>query len=169
MLRAIAPIVSCALMVAVVACSKRDPVADDANNTAAIPVSSDAANTATNAPDPTGAPPERPSVTTQTSDPTQIIPASLHGRWGLTPMDCTSTKGDAKGLLIVSATDLKFYESRAVPTQTAQSGADSITGDFNYTGEGQTWTKFESLKAKGDQLVRTESNPTASFTYARCK
>ena len=169
MLRAIAPIVSCALMVAVVACSKRDPVADDANNTAAIPVSSDAENTATNAPDPTGAPPERPSVTTQTSDPTQLIPAGLHGRWGLTPMDCTSTKGDAKGLLIVSATDLKFYESRAVPTQTAQSGADSITGDFNYTGEGQTWTKLESLKAKGDQLVRTESNPTASFTYARCK
>ena len=84
-------------------------------------------------------------------------------------MDCTSTKGDAKGLLVVSASDLKFYESRAVPTQTAQSGTDSISGDFNYTGEGQTWTKFESLKARGDMLVRTESNPTASFTYARCK
>ena len=169
MLRAIAPIVSCALMVAVVACGKRDPVANDANNTSAIPVSSDAANAATNAPDATGAPPEKADGVTQTSDPSQLIPASLQGRWGLTPMDCTSTKGDAKGLLIVSATDLKFYESRAVPTQTAQSGTDSITGDFNYTGEGQTWTKFESLKVKGDELVRTESNPTASFTYARCK
>jgi hypothetical protein len=169
MLRAIAPIVSCALMVAVVACSKRDPVADDANNTSALPVSSDAANTAQNAADPTGAPREKSSGTTEASDPSRMIPASLQGRWGLTPMDCTSTKGDAKGLLIVSPTDLKFYESRAVPTKTAQSGTDSITGDFNYTGEGQTWTKFESLKAKGDELVRTESNPTASFTYARCK
>lgn len=169
MLRAIAPLVSCALMVVVVACSKRDPVADDANATSALPVSSDAANAATNAADPSGAPPQKPSGATQTSDPSQLIPVSLQGRWGLTPMDCTSTKGDAKGLLIISATDLKFYESRAVPTETAQSGPDSITGDFNYTGEGQTWTKFESLKAKGDQLVRTESNPTASFTYARCK
>ena len=169
MLRAIAPIVSCAVMVAVVACSQRDPVANDANNTAAIPVSSDAASAATNAPDPTGAPPEKAQGATQTSDPSRLIPASLQGRWGLTPMDCTSTKGDAKGLLVVSASDLKFYESRAVPTQTAQSGTDSISGDFNYTGEGQTWTKFESLKARGDMLVRTESNPTASFTYARCK
>ena len=169
MLRAIAPIVSCAMMVAVVACSQRDPVANDADNTAAIPVSSEAANAATNAADPSGAPPEKAGGATQASDPSQLIPTSLHGRWGLTPMDCTSTKGDAKGLLIVSANDLKFYESRAVPTQTAQSGTDSISGDFNYSGEGQTWTKFESLKAKGDMLVRTESNPTASFTYARCK
>ena len=46
MLRAIAPIVSCALMIAVVACSKHDPVADDANNTAALPVSNDVANSA---------------------------------------------------------------------------------------------------------------------------
>jgi len=169
MLRAIAPIVSCALMVAVVACSRRDPVADDANNTAALPVSTEAANKATNAADPTGAPPEKPTGATQASDPSRLIPASLQGRWGLTPMDCTSSGGDAKGLLIVSADNLKFYESRAVPTQTAHSGTDSITGDFNYTGEGQTWTKFESLRVRGDELVRTESNPTASFTYARCK
>ena len=169
MLRAIAPIVSCAMMIVVVACSQRDPVADDANNTAALPVSNDIANAASNAADPSGAPPEKAGGATQASDPSRLIPASLQGRWGLTPMDCTSTKGDAKGLLIVSANDLKFYESRAVPTQTAQSGTNSIAGDFNYNGEGQTWTKFQSLKASGDQLVRTESNPTASFTYARCK
>jgi hypothetical protein len=169
MFRAIAPVVACAMMVTIVACGRRDPVANDTNNRAPLPVSSDAAIAAGNAADATGAPPENASGTTQVSDPSQIIPASLRGRWGLTPMDCTSTKGDAKGLLIVSATDLKFYESRAVPTRTAQSGTDSITGDFNYTGEGQTWTKFESLKTRSDELIRTESNPTASFTYARCK
>ena len=45
------------------------------------------------------------------NDTATAIPASLHGRWGLTPADCTSTRGDAKGLLIVSADGLKFYES----------------------------------------------------------
>ena len=84
-------------------------------------------------------------------------------------MDCTSTRGDAKGLLTVGPTELKFYESRAVPGPDTQTGKDSITGNFAFTGEGQTWTKFEALELKGRELVRTESNPVASFTYARCK
>ena len=83
-------------------------------------------------------------------------------------MDCTSTRGDAKGLLIIGPSEVRFYESRAVP-ENAQSGTDSISGDFSFTGEGQTWTKFEALELKGAELVRTESNPMASFTYARCK
>jgi len=84
-------------------------------------------------------------------------------------MDCTSTRGDAKGLLMIGPADLKFYESRAVPEPDTQTGKDSITGNFAFTGEGQTWTKFEALELKGRELVRTESNPVASFTYARCK
>ncbi|MFL6728712.1 MAG: hypothetical protein ACJ8EZ_02140 [Sphingomicrobium sp.] len=65
--------------------------------------------------------------------------------------------------------DLEFYESRAVPASDTQRSADSISGDFAFTGEGQTWTKFEALTLKDDELVRTDSNPMASFTYARCK
>src|SRR5688500_4994135 len=29
------------------------------------------------------------------------IPAAFHGRWGMVPADCTSTKGDAKGLITI--------------------------------------------------------------------
>lgn len=163
MLRAIAPLIACVGMMAVVACTKRDPVAKEANNTAGLPAINDAV------PDPTGAPPEQAYPATETPGPASAIPASLHGRWGLTPMDCTSTRGDAKGLLTVGPGEVRFYESRAVPGPGTQTGKDSITGNFAFTGEGQTWTKFETLELKGRELVRTESNPVASFTYARCK
>ena len=163
MLRAVAPVIACALMLAVVACSKRDPVANEANNTAGLPAIDDAV------PDASGAPAEDSPPASTSPTPAKTIPPSLRGRWGLTPMDCTSTRGDAKGLLVVGPADLKFYESRAVPAQNAQTGMDSISGDFTFTGEGQTWTKFEALELKGQELVRTESKSMASFTYARCK
>jgi len=73
-----------------------------------------------------------------------------------------------EGLLVVSSNELRFYESRAVPTSGAQADNDSINGDFDFTGEGQSWTKFETLERRKDRLVRTESNPAASYTYAKC-
>jgi hypothetical protein len=147
----------------VVACGGRDPVAKEANNTAGLPVINDAV------PNATGAPPEKAAPATDAPSAASAIPAALQGRWGLSPPDCTSTRGDAKGLLVIGPAELKFYESRAVPAPDTQSAADSISGTFVFTGEGQTWTRFEALSLKGQDLVRTESNPVASFTYARCK
>jgi hypothetical protein len=92
----------------------------------------------------------------------------LQGRWGLTPGDCTSRLGDAKGLLVIGPNELRFYESRAVPAADVQGDADTISGNFHFTGEGQAWTKYEALKRSGDKLTRTENNPAASFTYAKC-
>ena len=86
----------------------------------------------------------------------------------MTPEDCTSQRGDAKGLLIITANDLKFYESRAVPVGNIGGSKDSFTGDFRFTGEGQTWTSFETLQLQRTRLVRTTSSPMASFTYAKC-
>jgi hypothetical protein len=167
MLRAIASLIVPIAMLAVVACSGRDPVDDKAKNTAGLPTINEPAPDAT--PDATGAPPANAVAAQPLPTAATKVPASLHGRWGLTPGDCTSTRGDAKGLLIVGPADLKFYESRAVPGPDTQTSSDSISGNFAFTGEGQTWTKFQALERQGDQLVRTESNPMASFTYARCK
>ena len=86
----------------------------------------------------------------------------------MSPGDCTSTRGDAKGLLTISADEMRFYESVAVPEAELALGPDSIRGNFNFTGEGQSWTKFQDLRLKGGELVRTESNPTASYSYAKC-
>src|SRR5215210_8614734 len=125
MIRFFAPIVMISGLMSMVACSGRDPVvADEANNLAAAPADVDVL------------PPDE-SVVTPTNelengaaepvnDAASAIPASLHGRWGLTPADCTSTRGDAKGLLIVGPDEIRFYESRAVPGDDAQTGTDSI-------------------------------------------
>jgi hypothetical protein len=152
-------------MLTIVACGGRDPVDNQANNTAGLPAPDIAA------PDATGARPTNDATPTVSAPApaTAKIPAALHGRWGLSPGDCTSTRGDAKGLLIIGPDELRFYESRAVPAANAQASADSISGDFAFTGEGQTWTRFQSLSIQRDGLVRTESNPMASFTYAKCK
>src|SRR3954452_16808212 len=123
MLRAIAPLIACSGMLTVVACGGSDPVDGEDNNTAGLPVINDAV------PDASGSAPEKGTqAQTTVPVPASAIPPALHGRWGLTPMDCTSTRGDAKGLLIVGPADLKFYESRAVPGPDTQTGGDSLSG-----------------------------------------
>lgn len=152
---------------ALAACEGRDPVADGAGNTSGLPAPNQTA------PDASASTPPDTAVTAP-SEPeapdtgAAKIPAALHGRWGMGPADCTSTRGDAKGLLVVTADQLRFYESVAVPTDDAKAGADWIRGEFDFTGEGQNWTKFQALALNGRDLVRTESNPNASYTYAKC-
>jgi hypothetical protein len=159
------PYVSVALIAAIAACGKPDPVANGANAVAAVPAASNKA-----APAPTGGPPPAaaPAATSASPTATTRIPAALQGRWGLTPRDCTSALGDAKGLLVINGRELRFYESRAVPSPGVAADSDSISGNFAFTGEGQSWTKFETFELRNDALVRTESNPAASYTYAKC-
>jgi predicted small lipoprotein YifL len=156
------PVFALATILAIAACGKRDPVAPEANAAAALPT----VNKPT--PDPTGGPPPNAAPQQQPLSPGAAIPQALQGRWALTPADCTTTRGDAKGLLIIGSNELRFYESRAVPAAEIQTDLDSISGKFDFTGEGQSWTKYQSFKLDDRKLVRTERNPTASFTYARC-
>src|SRR5512134_919075 len=46
-----------------------------------------------------------------TDVPAPAIPAAFQGRWGMVREDCTSTRGDAKGLIVIDANGIKFYES----------------------------------------------------------
>jgi hypothetical protein len=174
------PLFTSAIILAVAACGRHGPVADQANDTGNLVAVVDRANATANtaraeagqplppparppaaAASPTGAPPPAPAST-------GLIPAPLQGRWGLTPADCTSTRGDAKGLLVVNGGELRFYESRAVPAPGVEADGGAISGNFRFAGEGQAWSKYEALKRSGDKLTRTENNPAASFTYAKC-
>ena len=89
------PIFALLVVGAMAACEKRDPVADEANAIPAAPVNGDSAGTAA------GGPP--PAAATNGIAASGPIPAAIQGRWGLTPADCTSTRGDAKGLLTIGA------------------------------------------------------------------
>ena len=165
MLRFIFPIVTITAIMSIGACSSEsDPVADEANNVAAIPAEANAPAIDQSS----AAATDENGTADPVNDSASTIPTSLHGRWGLTPGDCTSTRGDAKGLMIVSAQSLKFYESSARPAGPLKASPNSASGDFTFTGEGMTWKKFEALELQDNKLVRTESDPMASFTYARC-
>ncbi len=160
------PVISLALMAAVVACNKPSPVAKGASIITAVP------STASDpAPMPSGGAPETASATSAGEMPrpakTAIL-AAFQGRWGLSPRDCTAALGEAKGLLVINGGEVRFYESRAIPATDAQVAGGILTGNFHFVGEGQTWTRFERLERDKDILVRTESDPAASFTYAKC-
>ncbi|WP_406720248.1 hypothetical protein RPE78_07965 [Thioclava litoralis] len=101
------------------------------------------------------------------------IPAGFQGRWGMSLNDCTSTKGDAKGLMTVSADTLTFYESRGVLTEPQEQSATKLAGLFDFTGEGQSWSYHEilELKDKGQTVIRTETGDGAApapLRYTRC-
>lgn len=95
------------------------------------------------------------------------IPAQYQGRWGMVPADCTSTRGDAKGLITIDSKTIKFYESRATLKEQRPAIATSFSGLFAFTGEGQEWTRVETLTRTGDTLKRADEE--GSFTYTRCR
>lgn len=121
-------------------------------------------------------PPPAPTSTASAPAPEEpgkaTIPAALQGRWGMTPADCTSTRGDAKGLLRISPTALEFYESVGRLSGIEERGDSSIRARFDFTGEGMTWSREQTLAASGDTLTRTEpegeGQPGGTYTYTRC-
>ena len=151
---------------ALAGCGQQGPVAEDAEQSGALP-----APASVEVSSPSGAPPPpnasaQPTPSNTAAGAAAVLPAALRGRWGLTPGDCAGA--GSNGLLVIEDRALRFYESQAVPTGNVEAGADSFSADFAFTGEGMTWTKFQSLQIQNGNLIRTESSPMASFTYAKC-
>ena len=104
--------------------------------------------------------------------PTQI-PDQFHGRWGLTAADCTSTRGDAKGLLTINEARLTFYESRGTLDRVIAATDTSFDANYGFLGEGQSWEREERLKMVDGQLQRRTDaapgqEPPVNLTYTRC-
>lgn len=101
------------------------------------------------------------------------IPETIQGRWGLVPADCTSTKGDAKGLLTITPMRLEFYESVGKLSDVVELAPNRIRAIFDFTGEGMEWQREQVLSASDDgkTLVRRELGDDAApapFQYLRC-
>lgn len=116
-----------------------------------------------------------PTAETPTFPPVlpTAIPAAMQGRWGLVAADCTSTMGDAKGLLDVGPTTLKFYESRGTLGTVTEGDDDEIRAMFAFTGEGMEWQREMELELDDDgkTLVREEFGQDAAagkLRYSRC-
>lgn len=140
-----------------------------ANDTIAVPD-----NAIVTLPAPPETPGPAPSPSTSASpDSGTGIPVALHGRWGLVPADCTSTRGDNKGLLTINATTLRFYESVATLGKVTERAAGRIVAEFAMTGEGQEWTRRMTLDTAdgGKTLVRREQGADAMpdpLRYQKC-
>ena len=113
---------------------------------------------------------------TPTATPSPVadaIPAAAQGRWGLVPADCTSTKGDAKGLLVVEPKRIKFYESVAKLGAISESNPTRLRANFAFSGEGMEWQQDMVLDVQdgGKTLIRREYGDEAApgpFKYTRC-
>ena len=102
--------------------------------------------------------------------PIAALPAEYRGRWGLVGNDCVPGRDDAKGLMIVSADALGFYESRGRIEQAVTTRPGTFQLDLAFTGEGQEWNRRETLTLleAGKTLVREEQKPAGSFRYIKC-
>lgn len=156
------PYISCALFLAISACGTRSHIDAQASRTGAIPGVSEGAPTVI------GLPHGPTSPTTAAPVPVAKIPAALQGRWGLEPRDCSGSPGRSRSLLVITPNGLSFNESHAVLTNDVESDPHSISGTFEFNGAGRSWSKFETLRLDNPHLIRTESDPAASFSYARC-
>ena len=155
---------------ALAACNKTaDPnVAEMANDTLMANV-----EIAANASDNTAA---GTNATANAATPAKVptsIPAEFHGRWGLTPADCTSTRGDAKGLLTINDARLTFYESKGTLDKILGATATSFDANYGFSGEGQSWERVERLKMVDGKLNRRTDakagqEPPVDLTYSRC-
>lgn len=125
-----------------------------------------------NAADPAPTPP----ADDEPSEPGVIatIPEALRGRWGINAADCTSTRGDAKGLVEISASELRFYESVATLSEVEERDATRIVGEFSFVGEGQTWQRRMVLDGQDDgaTLIRRDYGDDAMpgpLRYRKCE
>ena len=94
------------------------------------------------------------------------FPAQYRGRWGMVAADCTSTRGDDKGLITIADRTVKFYESLATLKAQRPAIATSFSGLFGFTGEGQTWEKVMTFTRTGDTLKRADDE--GSYNYRHC-
>ena len=101
------------------------------------------------------------------------IPVQFHGRWGINRADCTSTRGDAKGLLTINDARLTFYESKGTLDKVLGATANSFDARYGFSGEGQTWQRTERLTLAGGKLQRRTDaepgqEPPVNLSYSRC-
>lgn len=111
---------------------------------------------------------------TMTSPMGATFPPAMIGRWGMVPADCTSQRGDNKGMITITPGEIRFYESVATIAAIKESGANRLRATLAFEGEGMQWTRDAQFDAKpaSDQVVLQEFGDDAvpgPRTYTRCK
>lgn len=165
-----------ALVLTATACGGDGPVAENADNAAAINEAVADANEVAEAAHDVGNATAAAELNdaedsgSENGPPTPAhsisFPMEMRGRWGMVPNDCQPGRADAKGLITIGERSVMFYESVGRLKQPRPSPANSVSGIFAFTGEGQNWEKSMTFTRAGDTLARAEKE--GRFTYRRC-
>lgn len=156
---------------ALAGCTRDAPESDATSDTSDADTAT--ADIASRDPTPTDSAVASPAPSPSAPPATGDIPNAVLGRWGLVPADCTSTRGDAKGLLVIEPRLLRFFESRGVLRDIAEVSDTRIRASFTFSGEGMEWQRDEVLDVQdgGKTLIRREYGDEAApgpFKYSRC-
>ena len=105
--------------------------------------------------------------------PTDGTPFAMRGRWGLVAADCAPGRADAKGLMTIASSSIKFYESIAELSKTSDRSETMLRGSYNFSGEGVNWKRdiTLTLAPDGKTLVKLESGqdaPPGPMKYTHC-
>lgn len=102
-----------------------------------------------------------------------VFPAAMRGRWGLVPADCTTTNGDEKGLIIIDAGSMRFYESVAKIGAIKEASDTKLRATLAFEGEGMQWQHDATLEAApgSSKLVMEQfgGDVKGPQTYTKCK
>lgn len=98
------------------------------------------------------------------------IPVAFVGRWGMTKADCDPDGTAVKGMLTITPTALKFWESKGHVQRIVRHSPYDISLDLDMTGEGQSWTSNTrlTLDAATTVLDRSEAGKPDHYRYQRC-
>jgi len=115
-----------------------------------------------------------PGGTASATPADKSIPQAMRGRWGLVAADCTSTKGDAKGLMTIDGMSIRFYESVAKLSTVGQRSDTALKANYAFSGEGMEWKRDMTLALQpgGKVLIKQEFGedaPAGPYKYNRCE
>jgi hypothetical protein len=98
------------------------------------------------------------------------FPQAYIGRWGMTANDCVLHASDAKGLMSVQGSLVKFYESIGTMRNGKRQTVNSLTSDFDMVGEGQKWQTRNTFQLIDERngLTRIDTASGDRFVYTRC-
>lgn len=105
----------------------------------------------------------REEATIATPESTVVIPAAFRGRWARNANACTAP-GDT-GELVITPSELRFYESSGRVSKVTTEGAHAIRVSALYSGEGQDWTAERRLELGPDSRTLTADD----MTRVRCR
>lgn len=100
---------------------------------------------------------------------TQFSPAYF-GRWAMVSVECEPGRSDAKGLITIQGSLVKFYESTATLRDGKRLSSTAMQGNFEFVGEGEKWEKPMRFEISSDRqmLTRTDLGDQLSYRYQRC-